>query len=259
MKRAALARQITRQVGLDIPVIPGLEAPRVIAQRQLVAQQAIELPQTVRQTLPRDHNPEAAIDFMVDTIRSNPGEVTLLAVGPFTNIARLLERAPGISKLLHEIVIMGGKYSDYPTPWGPTEWNAIVDPHATSMLFQLAECPIRAIGLDITWRLFMTPEKVRSEFKTHPLLQTVLAWSEVWFKERDLLHFHDPLAAACIVSPDLCTYSQGTVQVDLSNSKTAGITTFTPDPSGLVQIAIDVDPDRFFSTFFTAFSVAART
>lgn len=259
VKRAALARQITRQVGLDIPVIPGLEPPRVIAQRQLVAQQAIELPQAVRQTLPQDHNPEAAIDFMVDTIRSNPGEVTLLAVGPFTNIARLLERAPGISKLLHEIVIMGGKYSDYPTPWGPTEWNAIVDPHATSMLFQLAECPIRAIGLDITWRLFMTPEKVRSEFKTHPLLQTVLAWSEVWFKERDLLHFHDPLAAACIVSPDLCTYSQGTVQVDLSDSKTAGITTFTPDPSGPVQIAIDVDPDRFFSTFFSAFSVAART
>jgi purine nucleosidase len=258
VKRAALARQITRQVGLDIPVIPGIEPPRVIAQRQLVAQQAVELPLATRQTLPRDHNPEAAIDFMANAIQSNPGEITLLAVGPFTNVARLLEREPGISKLLHEIVIMGGKYSDYPTPWGPTEWNAIVDPHATSMLFQLAECPIRALGLDITWRLFMTPEKVRSEFKAHPLLQTVLAWSEVWFKERDLLHFHDPLAAACIVSPDLCTYSRGNVQVDLSSSKTAGITTFTPDPNGPVKIAIGVDPDRFFSTFFKAFSIATR-
>lgn len=258
VKRAALARQITQQAGLDIPVTPGLERPRVIAQRQLVAQQAVRLPPALLKALPQTHDPEAAIDLMADTIRSNPGEITLLAVGPFTNIARLLEREPGISKLLHELVIMGGKYSDYPTPWGPTEWNAIVDPQATKMLFQLAECPIRAFGLDITWQLFMTPEKVRSEFRNHPLLQTILAWSEVWFAERDLLHFHDPLAAACIGSPDLCTYARGNVQVDLNSAQTAGITTFTPDPSGSVQIATGVDSDQFFSTFFNTFSIAMR-
>jgi len=258
-KRAALARQITQQVGLSIPVLPGFEAPLAIPQRQRIAQQAIKLPSTVLQAALKTHNPDLAIDFMAETIRSNPGEVTLLAVGPFTNIARLFEREPGISLLLREIVIMGGKYSDYPTPWGPTEWNAIVDPHATDTLFRLAECPIRAFGLDITWQLSMTPEKVRAAFGQHPLLKTVLAWSEVWFAERDLLHFHDPLAAACINSPDLCAYTRGDVQVDLNSPNTAGITTFTPNPDGNVRIATGVDHKAFFSKFFGTFFVKGAT
>ena len=92
-KRAALARQITQQVGLSIPVLPGFEAPLAIPQRQRIAQQAIKLPSTVLQAALKTHNPDLAIDFMAETIRSNPGEVTLLAVGPFTNIARLLSES----------------------------------------------------------------------------------------------------------------------------------------------------------------------
>jgi inosine-uridine nucleoside N-ribohydrolase len=120
-------------------------------------------------------------------------------------------------------------------------------------MFQTAQCPIRAFGLDITWQLYMTPNEVRNQFTLHPLLETVLAWSEVWFAKRDLLHFHDPLAAACLVDPDICNYVQGTVTVDLKSTKTAGITTFEANPHGNVRIASGVNPARFFSTFFAPF------
>ncbi len=216
-KRAALAEHLVGLVPHNIPVLAGYEAPQQIASRQPLAQQARKLDPKLLAALPKAHDPELAIDFMANTIYAHPNEVTLLAVGPFTNVARLLAREPGISRLLKEIVIMGGKYSDYPTPWGPTEWNAIVDPHATHQLFTLAECPVRAFGLDITWQLSMTPEAVRSQFKQHPLLKTVLDWSEIWFEERDLLHFHDPLAALCLFEPELCTYALGAVSVDLSS------------------------------------------
>ncbi len=265
-KRAALAEYLVGLVPQNIPVLAGYEAPQHIASRQPVAQQAVKLNPAVLRALPTTHDPEQAIDFMANTIYAHPNEVTLLAVGPFTNVARLLAREPGISRLLKEIVIMGGKYSDYPTPWGPTEWNAIVDPHATHQLFTLAECPVRAFGLDITWQLSMTPDRVRAQFKQHPLLETVLAWSEVWFEERDLLHFHDPLAALCLFEADLCTYAQGTVSVDLSSPARAGITHFSPAsqrPNTMstkpgVSIATGVNSDLFFERFFQGFQIESR-
>lgn len=265
-KRAALAEHLVGLVPQNIPVLAGYEMPQQIASRQPVAQQARKLDPKLLGALPKAHDPEQAIDFMASTILAHPYEVTLLAVGPFTNVARLLVREPGISRLLKEIVIMGGKYSDYPTPWGPTEWNAIVDPHATHQLFNLVECPMRAFGLDITWQLSMTPREVRAQFKQHPLLKTVLDWSEIWFEERDLLHFHDPLAALCLFEPELCTYALGAVSVDLSSPTRAGITHFSPtskhpNAKGTnpdIRIATGVQAPLFFERFFEGFQMKSE-
>ena len=83
-------------------------------------------------------------------------------------------------------------------------------------MFAQAECPIRAFGLDITWQVSMDAEQVSRAFATHPLLREVRRWSEVWFAERDALHFHDPLAAVSLIDPSVCTFKQGQVAVDLS-------------------------------------------
>jgi len=108
-KRAALAEHLVGLVPQNVPVLAGYEAPQHIASRQPVAQQAVKLNPAVLRALPTTHDPEQAIDFMANTIYAHPNEVTLLAVGPFTNVARLLAREPGISRLLKEIVIMGGR------------------------------------------------------------------------------------------------------------------------------------------------------
>ena len=263
-KRAALAERLIDIAGGSIPVTPGYDEPRLVESRQPSAPQAAKLTPSQLIGSGAPHDPEAAIDLMAAAIRSHPGEVTLLAVGPFTNVARLLERETGISKLLKQLVIMGGKYSDYPTPWGPSEWNGIVDPHATSILFQKVECPVRAFGLDITWQVSMDAEQVSRAFATHPLLREVRRWSDVWFAERDALHFHDPLAAVSLVDPSVCTYKYGQVAVDLSSGR-EGFTEFVPvipqaktaSDRPLVEVAASVNADQFFDQYFAPFTPRA--
>lgn len=263
-KRAVLASRLLEIAGQTVPIFPGFETPREIATRQPIAQQAVKLTPTQLLGTDQPHNPEAAIDFMADTIRAHPFEVTLLAVGPFTNVARLLEKHAGISRMLKTMVIMGGKYSDYPTPWGPSEWNGIIDPAATALMFDKAECPIQAFGLDITWQVSMDAKQVSRAFATHPLLREVRRWSEIWFAERDALHFHDPLAAVSLIDPSICTYKQGQVAVDLSSGR-AGFTDFvavkphekTDSGRPLVKVAASVNASRFFTQYFTPFAPRA--
>ena len=263
-KRAALASRLLELAGQTVPIFPGFEAPREIATRQPIAQQAVKL--SLAQLLGTDqpHNPEAAIDFMADTIQAHPFEITLLAVGPFTNVARLFEKYPDVSRLLKALVIMGGKYSDYPTPWGPSEWNGIIDPAATALMFAKAKCPIRAFGLDITWQVNMDAQQVSRAFATHPLLREVRRWSDVWFAERDALHFHDPLAAVSLVDPSVCTYKYGEVAVNLSPGR-AGFTEFVaanPERAiasdrPLIEVAASVNKDQFFDQYFAPFAPRA--
>ena len=253
VNRARLVKALCEAAGKNIPIYPGIENPLIIAQRQHSAPQASRL-SGKQNSFPKGQ----AIEFMRTTIRQNPGEVTLLAVGPFTNIATLFKIDPEIPHLLKELVVMGGKFSDYPTPWGPTEWNAIVDPHATDIVFS-SEAPLRAFGLDVTWQLSMTPDQVTHKFRGDKLLDIVLDWSSVWFQERELLHFHDPLAAAALFEPEICTYKRGEVNVELAKGAHKGVTHFNPDQASRRQFATSVDGSAFFDEYFSVFDARVST
>lgn len=253
-ERAKLASALCHAAGNDLPIYPGAETPLIIKQMQPDAPQAKRLSKWPHQ---KSFQQGQAIAFMRETIRANPGEITLLAVGPFTNIALLFMVDPEIPKLLKELVIMGGKYSDYPTPWGPTEWNAIVDPHATEIVLRQPDLTVRAFGLDITWRISMTPAEVADKFKHSALLSIVHDWSKVWFAERELLHFHDPLAAVAIFNPEVCQYSRGDVQVELDDKTLLGVTHFKPSADGNIRVATAVDNAMFFDKYFEHFGIRA--
>jgi purine nucleosidase len=247
-KRADLARELCRVAGQSIPVFSGIETPLVIPQRQTIAPQATRL-----KTRSVTRHSGEAIEFLRRTIRANPGQITLLAVGPLTNIAVLFKTDPEIPRLLKQLVLMAGKFSDYPTPWGPTEWNAIVDPHASHIVFSSKPRVLRAFGLDVTWQVSMRPEEVSKRFQGDPLLETVFDWSSVWFQERELLHFHDPLAAVALVHPDVCSYKRGTISVELEEGEQQGVTHFTEMPEANNWFAASVNPDAFFSAYFSVF------
>lgn len=249
-RRASLASALCQAANTPVPIFPGADTPLSIDQTQAHAPQADRLKNYAHQ---REFPTGEAIEFMRQTIRRNPGEVSLLAVGPFTNIALLFMTDPEIPSLLKELVIMGGKYSDYPTPWGPTEWNAIVDPHATEIIFRQSDLTLRAFGLDITWRLEMTPAEVTRRFRGDALLEIVRDWSEVWFAERELLHFHDPLAALALFEPDVCGYQSGSVAVELGNPERLGVTSFVPSAKSQLSVATSVDKNFFFDRFFSVF------
>jgi purine nucleosidase len=102
----------------------------------------------------------------------------------------------------------------------------------------------------------MKADEVRQRFQA-PLLRPVLDFAEVWFKEVDLLTFHDPLAAVTLFDEEVCSYERGQVAVELISQPLVGMTHWTATSSGPHEVALSVDPARFFDQFFSVFEEVA--
>lgn len=250
-RRASIASALCRVAGKPTPIYPGRENPLLVEQKQRVAQQAVALERWPHETL----FPEGeAIEFMRSTIRAYPGEVTLLAIGPMSNVAALFAADEQIPGLLKGLVLMCGVFTHRLADVGPLEWNALLDPAATAIVYGAAPKVHRSIGLDVTCRVTMPASEVRARFQA-PLLRPVLDFAEVWFQQRETLTFHDPLAATTIFDARVCTFERGRVEVELCSEHLSGLTRWTPDPDGGHEVALKGDPGRFFEHFFATFGL----
>jgi inosine-uridine nucleoside N-ribohydrolase len=247
-KRASLASVLCKAAGRDIPIYPGADLPMQGEQRQPIAQQAAALP---RWPHGGDFPKNQGVDFLANTIRSHPNEVTLLSIGPLTNMGMLFSTYPDVASLLAGFVMMGGNFDEAGKEAGRVEWNVMGDPLASEITYGAAVPLHRSLGLNVTQQVMMSADEVQSRF-TAPLLRPVMDMAEIWFAQfYRSITFHDPLAAATIFEPDLCTYQQGTVKVDTVDMP--GRTIWQPGldrPDAPHQVAIDVDVDRYFDHFF---------
>lgn len=250
-KRAMLASALCRAAGRDVPIYPGAEEPLLIPQRQPRAQQADALsdwPHSSR--FPQGE----AVEFLRQTVRAHPGEVTLLAVGPLTNLGLLFRTDPEIPLLLKSLVLMCGQFFERATGRGPVEWNSSCDPHAAAIVYGSAAAVHRSHGLDVTQQVRMSAKEVRKRFQA-PLLQPVAAFAEVFFQRRNDITFHDPLAAATIFDDRICTFATGSVDVELESRQLAGFMHWRADTAaGRHQVADSVDAELFFAHYFSVFS-----
>lgn len=246
-KRAMMASAQCKVAGKQVPIFPGADTPLLIEQRQPLAQQAAALDRWEHDTLfPKGQ----AVEFLRQTIHRHPGEITLLTVGPLTNIALLFKADPEIPHLLKSLVLMCGKFTNYSSGWGPTEWNAMLDPHATAIVYRAPVRIHRSIGLDVTMQVQLSAEEVRQRFQT-PLLRPVLDFAEVWFQKADKITFHDPLAATTIFDSAICGFERGKVEIELADNQPVGQTKWQPDAeSGTHEVALQVDAARFFEHYF---------
>lgn len=193
----------------------------------------------------RDWKPNAAVDFLRRTIRSRPHEITLLTIGPFTNIALLFAIDPEIPSLLKGLVSMAGVYfSSESKP----EWNCRVDPIATAMVYGANVSNHTSFGLDVTLQCTMPADEVRKRF-ARPPLDVVLMMAETWFKEHDVIRFHDPLAATAIFAPEVCEYERGVIQIG-----SEGESAFVADAAGPHRVARAVQVAQFFDQYFSVFT-----
>lgn len=248
-KRAQLASALCTAAGVDVPIFPGAEQPLLRSQLQARAPQASKLERWPHQS----HFTQGAyLDFLRETILANPGEITLLTIGPLTNIALLFRFDPKLPALLKSLVMMCGVFTNQLAGVGPLEWNAMLDPHATAVVYQ-SQAPVhRSIGLDVTCQVVMDAEEVRQRFQAG-LLRTVLDFAEVWFTERPSITFHDPLAAVTIFDNQVCEFEQGQVDVELTSSRLAGMTAWIAKPDGKHEVALHVKPEQFFAHYFSFF------
>lgn len=249
-QRAMLASAILKAAGReDIPIYPGAPEAMLGVMPQKKAQQAAKLPNWPHETtFPQGE----AIVFMRRTIEQNPGEITLLAIGPMTNAGLLLAQDPAIAAKLKRIVLMNGSFfHTLPTAW-INEWNSLNDPTATAIVYN-AHAPVhRSVGLDVTMQVQMPAKEVRARFND-PVLAPVKDFADVWFEQTPVMTFHDPLAAVSIFEDDLLTYERGNVEIELLSPRLRGFTHFTADPAGRHEAARAVDPQKFFDAFFRVF------
>lgn len=245
-KRASLASVICQAAGKEIPIYPGADRPMQGEQRQPLAQQAAILPHWPHQT---DFPKNQSIDFLADIIHAYPGEVTLLTIGPLTNAGLLFSQYPEIAELLAGLVMMGGNFDDTGPEAGRIEWNIAGDPLASEITYKAPVRLHRSLGLNVTQKVMMSAVDVREKF-TAPLLRPVLDMAEIWFAGfYPFITFHDPLAAATIFEPGLCTYQQGLVEIE--RGEKPGNTIWQPGgPEAPHQVAMAVDVYRYFEHFF---------
>ena len=242
-ERAMLADAVCRAAGrADVPVFSGCDVPLLCEQRQPEAPQARVLGRWPHR---EDFAPYEAVGFLRRAVRERPGEVTLLAIGPLTNVGLLFALDPEVPRLLKRLVMMGGRYF---APGG-TEWNTSGDPIASALVFDAPVRELTACGLDVTLRCTMPADECRRRFRGGAL-DLVREMAEVWFRGRDRITFHDPLAAACVFEPDLCAYRTGRVTMDLGGGEAHGATRFEAAEGGPHRVACDVDPDRFLRRYF---------
>ncbi len=102
------------------------------------------IPHYIPSEMEKEQTEDGAVDFIIQTLKAHPYEITLLAIGPLTNLARVIEKDHAAFQLAKSLLIMGGNFSEQ-----DVEWNVLCDPEAAKTVF-LGGVPIKAVGVDIT-------------------------------------------------------------------------------------------------------------
>lgn len=171
-----------------------------------------------------------AVEVIIEKIMAAPGEITLVPVGPLTNVALALRREPRLVQAVREVVIMGGALRVPGNITPSAEFNIFVDPHAAHVVLH-AGWPIRLVTLDTTTRTLLKRELVNQlavsgSPVTSLMKQVVDYYCDVFGGARQLsaLQMHDPLCLAAAFRPDLLTWQEAYVDVELTGSLTVGET-----------------------------------
>jgi len=170
------------------------------------------------------------IDFLIETILASPGEITLVAIAPLTNVALAIRQEPRIVSAINELIIMGGALRHEGNTTALGEFNTYVDPHAAQIVYQ-AGIPTTLVPLDVTYQCILTPGDVSRLLKIDsPITKFVADATRFYMEFHDEYQqiegcvINDPLALALTFMPELCTYQELPVEVDLSGGISMGKT-----------------------------------
>ena len=258
-----------------VPVAAGSAAPLLrpgVHARQVHGESGLgqaQLPPP--KTRPLD---QAATDLMIDTIGSSPGEITLVATGPLTNIALAVRRQPTIVRQVADFVIMGGSATrGNVTP--AAEFNIVTDPEAAAIVFG-AGWRVTMIGLHVTLQVEaglgvlkridslgrLGSRLLQPGLRGYRGAQTTPAELLPGPPDRsgmpvDGPRVHDLCAVAQVAEPGLFTYQPARVEVETAGRWTAGmtVTDFRASPEARnALVATSVDVARFWDTVFEAWA-----
>lgn len=191
-----------------------------------------------------------AANLIIDTVRAKPGQVTLIAVGPLTNLALAVRLAPDIVPLVRQVVTMGGSLADSPVGAPEPEFNARCDPEAAHIVLN-AGWPLRLIGLEITSQVHFARAQFAALPEGNPALALLKTQAAGWIDRVESMGWgnggcalHDALAVAAIFDESLFTWRETAVSVTLHPENQRGITRAVAQKGALVETAVLVDVAR---------------
>jgi len=225
------AEHVHGRTGLDGPVLPDPETP-----------------------LQEQH----AVDYIIDTLRREPaGSVTLAPIGPLSNIAMAMQRAPDIIPRIRQIILMGGAYFEVGNITPAAEFNIYVDPHAAQIVFA-SGVPITMMPLDVTHKALTRTDRVAALRAIGNRTGVAVAEMLEFFERFDEAKYgsdggplHDPCTVAWMIAPDIFNGRPCNVEIETASPLTMGMTVVdwwqvSSRPHNALVIG-DLDADRFFS------------
>lgn len=250
-------------VGLDIPIAAGANKPLLAPLHEAKHVHGHDgLANTNLKPPVRQPTGEHAVDQIIRLSREYPGELTLLAFGPLTNLGVAFVRDPFLAERVQRVILMGGCVTGgNVTP--VAEANIANDPEAARMVFT-SGVPITMIGLDVTHQTYLLEEDLeplekldneRARFAIQLMRFMMNAYHSLGY-EPPLCVLHDPLSAGVCVHPDLVRTGRYHVEVETRGQFTRGMTIADRRPrpahEPTVDVALEVDAERFVTDFMDA-------
>jgi purine nucleosidase len=225
------ARRICTVAGIrDVPIFAGCDRPlrrEPIVAGHIHGQSGLDGHEFGAPTV--DVADEHAVDYLIRTLLASDGEITLVPVGPLTNIATAVLREPRIVERAREVVLMGGAYArGNSTP--AAEFNIFADPEAAAVVFE-AGWPLTMVGLELTHQA-LVPEQFSTEVAalgtgvSRMITDLLGSYHESYRRAAGLpsAPLHDPCAVAFVARPELMTTQEAFVAVETAGTWTAGMT-----------------------------------
>lgn len=261
-------RVLTKAKALNIPVAKGAEEPMV--RKLVVGGELVHGDSGLEGPILPENGFEVsklrALELLVKVLEEGEEKVTIVGIGPLTNVAELLITRPDLKEKIEEIAIMGGGTVGNWTP--AAEYNIFADPEAARVVFN-SELPVIMAGLDVTQKAYVTREeneRLRAQGNEISVFAAELIdyFSRYHYEVEGFpgCTLHDPCAVAALVHPEIFSSKQCNVDVELCGELTTGMTVvdtidyqkklFGKEVSHNTKFLYDVDREKFVEYFLEA-------
>lgn len=263
--RARIAHRLLDLAGrADVPVVPGASRPLAPPlpdpfhwHPRLRGNEGVGLlpPAELAPTADLDATADDAARFIVERATALRGELSVIAVGPLTNVARALRLEPRLADRLLDLTVMGGMVNATATEWPPVlETNLNADPEAAAVVFD-SGVPLTVVPFEVTTQVFLSPEQ-RAEMRTwrHPLADALVTLMEQMQEsfasfsgemglKTDIFqgrtYMHDPLAVYAAMATGLVTLRRAHLRLEVRDRVLRTLEEPDSRPNARVCVAVD--------------------